>query len=530
MAENANPFHILALAPFCGDGGDRCLHPVVVPDREGLDRAVKALAPSVTIPVDEEGVPGGALTMDVSDMHAFTPRGVIKACPFLDRLSRASDRVAEENRKGAPEERIVRMVREEWPDLPLNLTAAGKKPIREPALEPGVVDDILDMVAVPGRKDGAAAAAGDQSVSVMTRMEGLLARLLKTVFDHEAFRELEASWRGAETLVRQGPVHFGHGVSLALCPVTAVTLEKTLETLKASLAPDPPGLILVDLPLESSPPYMERLAQVADLAADLLVPAATWAPARFFHLTSWNALKTLPYLAHHLEDAAYAKWRRLREHPGARWTALLVNRFLVRPAYGKDHPPRPAFFEEEGAPRIAPVWALGALMAQSADRWGWPTRFTGADPCMLRGLAVDSLSAEGPSSLERLLSEDRAAEFAASGFMPLVGKRGKDTAFLPHGTSLSGDDLAFQAFLNSLVGSLYRLRAARSEAEGAPSQGDLIAYLTALFRRTGHEPPDDLFAGVETGPSKETARIRISLTPPATLLRKAQPVAFELTW
>ena len=530
MAEGANRFHILALAPFCGDAGARLIRPVPVPDREGLDRALKALSPSLTVPVDAKGIPGGALTVAASGMSSFTPRGVVEACPFLGRLSRAADRVAEETRRGTDEERIARIVRKGWPDLPPDLTAAAGTPVREKSAEPGVVDDILAMVAMPGGEGRPPSAARAGAGTVKARMEGLLARLLKAVFDHETFRVLEASWRGAETLVRQGPIQAGEAVSLALCPVTVETLAKTLESLKASLAPDPPGLVLVDLAFESSPPHVERLAQVADLAADLLVPTAVWAPARFFHLASWSGLKTLPYLPHHLEDAAYAKWRRLREHAGARWTALLVNRFRVRLPYGKDHPPGPAFFEEEAAPWIAPVWALGVLMARSAVRWGWPTRFTDPDPCVLRDLAVETGREGGAWSTEAQLSEDRVAEFVASGFTPLVGARKRDTAFLPRQTTFSGDDMAFQAFLNRLLGSLYRLRATRSEAEGPPSDAEVIEHLAALFRRTGHEPPEDLSAGVETGPSEETARIRISLTPPATLLRKAGPVAFDLTW
>lgn len=529
MSERTGRFHILALAPLSGRPEALSAPPVTGLDLEGLDRAAEALGPSISVPVDRTLCPEGALTFTAAGVRSFSPKGVLKACPFLERLSPASDLVEEETRKGTPEDAIARIVRERWPDAPPDLFDVPSEPsARGKPQDGGVVDDILSMVVLPEKEHEAPARGGEGSLKA--RMERRMARLVKAVFHDEGFRRLEASWRGLETLMRQGPVRPGGGVTVDLCPVEAETLGETLQGLKGALSANPPNLLLVDLPFESSPPHVERLEQVADLAAELLAPAAVWVGARFFHIPTWRELKTLPYISHHLEGMEYARWRRLADHDGARWTAVLVNRFLARPAYGKDNPPRPVFFEEEAPLWIAPVWALGALMAQSAVRWGWPSRFTDPQTCALRDLAVDSDREEGPCSTEALLSEDRAAEFVRAGFTPLLGVRGRDTAAIPRETALCGEAVAPQAFLNALLGHLFRLRAERSEPGEAPSEAALVAHLKSLFHHTGHEPPEDLSVIIEAGPPGGAARVHIELTPPASLLKKARPMAFDLAW
>jgi hypothetical protein len=178
------------------------------------------------------------------------------------------------------------------------------------------------------------------------------------------------------------------------------------------------------------------------------------------------------------------------------------------------------------------VWALGALAAQSTAQWGWPTRLTDTRRCALRDLAVDPNGKDGPRSTEVLLSEDRTAELAESGLMPLTGQRGKDTAFMPRETTLSGASLAFAFFMNRLLlGHLFRLRSDGIEKRGkAPSADEVSGSLAALFRETGHEPPEDLSVRMEKGSSEGTARVHVTLTPPASLLKGGRPVAFDLAW
>ena len=521
MAAWKEAYTLLALAPLSGERTAPSKPRTIRVDPEEPDRAVEHLAPSLAIPVSEHLCRDGALAFRASGMRSFTPQGVLDACPYLARLSEASSFVDEENRRGTPDDRIAPVVRERWPDLPPDLLTVARAPAREKPAEGGVVDDILGMVAVPEATGGG---------TLKARMDGLMARLLGVVFGHEAFRTLEASWRGVEALLRQGRLRPEGGVFLDLVPVTADSLNETLEALKAPLASSPPNLVLVDLPFESSPPHLARLEQAATLGSDLLVPTAAWAHARFFHIPSWSRLQTLPYLEHHLEDAAYAKWRRLASHPGGPWTVLLVNRFLGRPAYGENNPPRTAFFKEEGDLWIAPVWAFGALAVQSVHRWGWPTRMTDATQCRLEDLTVDPAREGGPASTEVLLSEDRAAEFIRSGFTPLAGARGRDTAFIPRESSVSGGPVAPQAFLNRLLGDLFRLRESLSDAGEPPSEAALGEFLSSRFRETGHEPPEDLSVRVKSGASDKPPRVRISLTPPASLLRSPRPVALDWTW
>jgi len=228
---------------------------------------------------------------------------------------------------------------------------------------------------------------------------------------------------------------------------------------------------------------------------------------------------------------SYAKWRKLKEHTGGDWLVMTANRFLGRGPYGDDNPPRTVFFKEHKPPWISPVWALGALMAESVVKYGWPTRFTDYRNIALNNLAVGPLGGEEAGSTEMVFSEERIMQFVESGITPLTGAVRKDTAFIPKEAILSGGSLKFQLFFNRIIAYLFSLRKEIGELAGDADLGTrLKSALAELFQHSGHEPPADISVQVEQPEPGEQIPLRIAFTPSGAILPTSERLEFSLAW
>ena len=210
---------------------------------------------------------------------------------------------------------------------------------------------------------------------------------------------------------------------------------------------------------------------------------------------------------------------------------MTANRFLTREPYGDESPPRTAFFREPAPLWISPVWALGTLIAKSVSAYGWPSRFTDYRRIALEDLAVHSVEDEGAMSTETLFSEDRILQFTEAGILPLAGILRKDRAILPKEALLSGGSLKFQLFMNRVFGFLFSLRADMGAAvDPAHLEAQLTDALSDLFRRTGHEPPEDLSITAGPADTEDALRLSIAFTPPASVLPALERLAFSFLW
>ncbi|MEA1935994.1 MAG: type VI secretion system contractile sheath large subunit, partial [Thermodesulfobacteriota bacterium] len=321
------------------------------------------------------------------------------------------------------------------------------------------------------------------------------------------------------------------GIRLKIMPVSPENLESVLEKIIDELVTDLPNLVLIDLPFDSSPKSTNLLKKVAVFADTMLVPTLCWIDARFFHLDNWNDLKKVSYLKHYLEDAAYAKWRKLKELPGADWLSFSCNRFLTRFPYGPDNNPGTVFFQEKELLWISPIWALGTLTAQSIAAFGWPCRFTDYTSINLKDLAVVDSGDERPMSTEMSLSEDRLMEFIEIGITPLQGVEGKDIAFTPRETTLAGGSLKYQFFISRILTFLWWYRDNMDEELMRGDLGTNIKNVLELFwRRTGHAPPEDMEFTAEVSAEDKPVPIRISMTPPPSILPGGRKLEMTFLW
>lgn len=521
------PFTILVLSPFAPVPATGYTGPLIQVDLSNLDQALAALKPRFVVPVSKDLCPDGGVLVEPGHLKDLRPEGLIKAVPFMQALSAAHQVVAQAVVTGQSPTSLAAELRTKWPELPPDLVtppAGGTKP----KASNSALDDIFSLVAAPSATSTPAVSGGGDWAG---RIEARLAAMLAAIYENPDFRALEAAWRGLEILLKQGPVKEGQGVLVNILPVDQASLEASIDRLTTELANLPPNLILIDLPVGSTPQGISLMEKILGLADDLMTPTVCWLGPRFFHLDTWAGLGKVQYLKHFLEDAAYAKWRKLADLPGANWVTVTLNCFVGRLPYGPLNKPKTVMFDEKQPVWLSPVWAWGAIVAQSVLIYGWASRFTDYVNLAVRDLTVADLTGEGPLTTEMALGEDRLMEFLQVGLTPLLGPARKDQVFIPKEVTLGGGSLKSQLFVGRVLNFLLWCRENLAvSANSADLAGEVQNALAQFWHRTGHQPPADL--SVTAGQPREngTVLLNISLTPSRVVLPGGQKLEFSFVW
>lgn len=529
------PLGILALAPFGPVSSEDYKPRIILADLYSLDEAVAAVAPRFWIELPREICPEGGLTVGVDSLAGFKPENLVKNTPYLASLAAAHDFIRDARAAGTAPATLAGSVRERFPGLPLDLSLPAPSAGPPQAQDASAVDDILAMVAAgpppatpgPDATGGGGAFGSGGPPSWQDQALSLLSQCLRGVFADPAFRACEAAWGGARVLARQAGIKQGGQAELKLVSVSPDTLQDALAALMPLLALDVPQLTVIDQGFSNTPASMEVLNSVAAFADALLTPTAVEIRPAFFGIAFFGQLSKLGYVSHALEDAAYAKFRKLRTHPGAARLCAMVNPFLARAPYGPQNPARPAGFDEAAPLWVSPVWGLATLCAKSAVAYGWPTRFTDSVNVRLEELAVAD-SGQGPSPVMGLFGENQAAELIEAGFTPLLGAPGHDYAIIPRQATLDGGSFGFQLFFGRVIGWLLAARETAGEVEASDPAGYVRQALTVLFTQTGQKVPQDL--SVEAGEEKDgRVPLSISFTPPGRIYGGGS-LTFTFAW
>ncbi|MBP7529874.1 MAG: type VI secretion system contractile sheath large subunit [Syntrophorhabdaceae bacterium] len=517
------PFTILAIGPFApiplGPYQVKMV-PVDTPNE-----ALCLLRPALWVPVPTEICPEGGVTVSPEKIRDLTPDGMLESAGYARDLSDAREFIRRSASGGTSPGAIADEVRGRWPHLPLDLSFQAQP--AKPAAR-SRVDDILSMVAT-GAQPAATALVDGGPVAWIAAIDTLLGKLLAAVYSDDIFRALEASWRGIELVVKQGPAGSAKETRLSLVNASRENLADAFDQLANALETDPPDLVLIDLPFDNSPLSMELVEKAAAFAEGIIAPTVVTAAAAFLGLHDWTELDRLPYLRHHVEDnPVYAKWNKLRSLPEANWLVAACNGFLARSPYGSQSTPRDVSFEEASMPWINPVWALGTLAAQSTASFGWPSRLTDGENIRLEGLGLHAFENGSQASTEAVFSVDRLRQFGQIGLTPVAGISMKDIAFMPSALSVSGESLAFQMFFSRLTGFLIRLREDRGASPSDEGEVLIEQALEAFFRRSGGHLPGDLSVkgSVEGG----RLSFEIALTPPAAIVPDSRRITFTFAW
>lgn len=518
------PYKVLVLAPFLLPQENSKVEVPGKVDLENPDDIFQALKPSLYVPLPKELHPDGGVNITLQKNKEFHPDILVQTLPFIKTLWAAREFLKEARTKGISEEEVAAKLFN-WSELPAEfkyaLVTSSKNKEKDNTSK---INELLKMVALPEEKN-----LSGTYLDVLCALEWQLQQILKVIFKDQTFRNAESTWLGLKYLCNS--MKKNHKWELSIYPISENNLQENLDHLLPFLITDLPSLIILDLPLDNSNISTENLQKVASLAETLLVPVICWIKPKFFYLESWKEIDQLPFLPHYLEEPAYAKWRQLKKSSAARWLAITCNCFLGRYPYGAENKPKQIYFEESQELWLSPVWALGMLLNQSIQKYGWPTRITEWKYIFLENLPLPLREGNKTYPTEVLFSEDRIDQFIRAGIIPLVSMANKDVAFFPRETTMAGGSLAYQMLLTKVTQFILWFKENYSqEIPYAHLPQKLKEILSLFFAKMSDLTPQRIeIRAVESSPGKP-AEVKIEIEPSRQLLPSGEKIELKLDW
>ena len=294
--------------------------------------------------------------------------------------------------------------------------------------------------------------------SMIAEIDKKLTEQINLILHHEDFQKLEGAWRGLHHLVTN--TETDEMLKIRVLNISQKDLSKTLRKYKGTawdqspifkkvyeeeygtMNGEPYGCLVGDYHFDHSPPDVELLGQLSQIAAAAHAPFISGVKPSLFQMDSWSELANPRDLTKIFSSAEYTKWRSLRETEDSRYLGLAMPRFLGRVPYGAETDPVEEFdFEEntEGSDTEKYCWvnsayAMATNITRSFKLYGWCSRIRGVES----GGAVEDLPTHAfPSDdggmdskcpTEIAISDRREAELAANGLMPLIHRKNTDMA------------------------------------------------------------------------------------------------------
>ena len=294
--------------------------------------------------------------------------------------------------------------------------------------------------------------------AIIAAIDAKLTEQVNEIIHHEAFRTLEGSWRGLHYLINN--TETDETLKIRVMNISKKDLGKTLKKFKGvawdqsplfkqlyeqeygTIGGEPFGTLIGDYNFDHSPPDVEILSGMAQIAAAAHAPFFAAAAPKLMNMESWRELSDPRDLTKIFQTADYAPWRSLRESDDSRYIGLTMPRNLSRLPYGaKTNPVEEFAFEEDigNADHNKYVWsnaayAMGVNINRSFKLYGWCARIRGVEsgglveglPC--HTFPTDDGGVDMKCPTEIAITDRREAELAKNGLMPLLHRKGTDMA------------------------------------------------------------------------------------------------------
>jgi len=294
--------------------------------------------------------------------------------------------------------------------------------------------------------------------AIIAELDKKLSEQINLIMHHEDFKALEGTWRGLAHLINK--TETDEKLKIRIFNISKKDLGKTVKKFKGTAwdqsplfkkmyedefgtpGGEPYGCLVGDYHFDHTPPDVEILSGMAQIASAAHAPFLAGAAPSTLNMDSWQQLGDPRDLTKIFQTPEYAPWRSLRDSDDAKYIGLAMPRFLSRIPYGAKTSPVEEFdFEEdtEGADHSKYVWSNSAFaMATNVTRafklYGWCARIRGAESGgMLEGLPchtfpTDDGGVDMKCPTEIAISDRREAELAKNGFMPLLHRKNTDVA------------------------------------------------------------------------------------------------------
>jgi type VI secretion system protein ImpC len=303
--------------------------------------------------------------------------------------------------------------------------------------------------------------------SIIAEIDRKLTGQINLILHHEDFTKLEGAWRGLHHLVNN--TETDESLKIRVLNISKKDVAKTLKKFKGTAWDQSPlfkkiyeeefgmpggqpyGALIGDYYFDHSPPDIEILSGMAQIAAAAHAPFITGTSPTVMNMESWRELGDPRDLTKIFQTPEYASWRSLRESDDAMYLGLTLPRFLARIPYGsKTNPVEEFAFEEDiaGNEHQKYVWAnsayaMGTNITRSFKTYGWCSRIRGAESGgMVEGLPVHSFPTDDGGvdmkcPTEIAITDRREAELGANGFLPLSHWKNTDYAVFVGAQSLN---------------------------------------------------------------------------------------------
>jgi type VI secretion system protein ImpC len=302
--------------------------------------------------------------------------------------------------------------------------------------------------------------------AIIAELDKKLSEQVNLIMHHEDFKALEGTWRGLAHLVNN--TETDEKLKIRIFNISKKDLGKTIKKFKGTAwdqsplfkkmyedefgtpGGEPYGCLVGDYHFDHTPPDVEILSGMAQIASAAHAPFLAGAAPSTLNMDSWQQLGDPRDLTKIFQTPEYAPWRSLRDSEDAKYIGLAMPRFLSRIPYGAKTSPVEEFdFEEdtEGADHSKYVWsnsafAMAANVTRAFKLYGWCARIRGAESGgMIEGLPchtfpTDDGGVDMKCPTEIAITDRREAELAKNGFMPLSHWKNTDYAVFVGAQSL----------------------------------------------------------------------------------------------
>jgi type VI secretion system protein ImpC len=352
--------------------------------------------------------------------------------------------------------------------------ALETKLVRDPSQARQAVDAVSELIAAVEANEIAVSADGNLVGTINKRIAVLDQEVnegLNEVMHNDAFRKLEASWRGLHYLVSRAET--STMLKLRLLNATKDEIQKDLERAVefdqsvqfkkiyeeeyGTFGGSPYSVLVGDYEFGRSPQDIKWLEKMSNVAAAAHAPFIAAASPQMFDMDSFDDLGNPRDLAKLFESTELVPWRSFRDSEDSRYVALCMPHFLLRSPYGKDVRPNqngddekqritgrlPADdvdFQEEvnGQPQDYcwgnAAYALAERITNAFALYKWTAAIRGVEGGgLVEGLpAVNFKTDEGDVVLkcptEVSITDRREKELNDLGFITLIHRKNTDHA------------------------------------------------------------------------------------------------------
>src|SRR2546426_7424736 len=185
--------------------------------------------------------------------------------------------------------------------------------------------------------------------AIIAALDLKLSEQINLIMHHKAFQEVESAWRGLNYLVTN--TETDEMLKIRVMNISKADLGRTLKRFKGvawdqspifkklyeaeygQFGGEPFGALVGDYFFDHTPPDVEMVGQMAQVAAAAHCPFIAGVSPSVMQMESWQELANPRDLTKIFGTPEYAPWRSLRESEDARYVGLAMPRFLGRYPY-----------------------------------------------------------------------------------------------------------------------------------------------------------------------------------------------------